>query len=59
MSRISFSFIVHQGVEGARRHGEQVTGVSRVCAVKKQTKRDTKLEYYKRKCLLTVMQAFT
>ena len=35
MSWISFSFIVHQRVKGARRHGEQVTGVSRVCAVKK------------------------
>lgn len=36
MSWINFTFIVHQGVKGAGRHGEQVTGVSRVCAVEKK-----------------------
>lgn len=36
VSRDSFGFIVHQGVEGVRRHGEQVTRVSRVCAAKTQ-----------------------
>lgn len=35
MSCISLRFIVHQGVKGARRHGEQVTCVSGVCAVRK------------------------
>lgn len=36
VSRDGFGFIVHQGVEGVRRHGEQVTRVSRVCAAKTQ-----------------------
>lgn len=39
MSWISFCFIVHQGIKGARRHREQVTGVSRVCAVKNKQKK--------------------
>lgn len=31
VSRDGVGFVLHQGIEGVRRHWEQIAGVSRIC----------------------------
>lgn len=38
VSRDAVGFVVDQGFQGVRRHGEQVAGVSRICPAGKTNK---------------------
>lgn len=42
VTRDGVGLVLHQGVEGVRRHGEQVAGVSRICPAGHKTKTNDK-----------------